>query len=55
MLVKNVCAKDVSHNPNWLRLSKEESILLVPHVILQLGHAIFLPLNDTITKDPVQD
>ncbi|WMV46858.1 hypothetical protein MTR67_040243 [Solanum verrucosum] len=63
VLVKNLCAKDVAENPNCLRLSKEESRLLVPHVLLQVGHAIFLPLNDTITKEsivvlvehPVQD
>ncbi|KAK6780336.1 hypothetical protein RDI58_022520 [Solanum bulbocastanum] len=61
--VKNLCAKDVAENPNCLRLSKEESRLLVPHVILQVGQAIFLPLNDTIRKEsivvlvehPVQD
>uniref|UniRef100_M1DP27 Insect intestinal mucin 2 n=1 Tax=Solanum tuberosum TaxID=4113 RepID=M1DP27_SOLTU len=63
VLVKNLCAKDVAENPNCLRLSKEESRLLVPHVLLQVGHSIFLPLNDTITKEsivvlvdhPVQD
>ncbi|KAL3328299.1 hypothetical protein AABB24_035765 [Solanum stoloniferum] len=63
VLFKNLCAKDVAENPNYLRLSKEESRLLVPHVILQVGHAIFLPLNDTIRKEsivvlvehPVQD
>ncbi|KAG5586562.1 hypothetical protein H5410_046996 [Solanum commersonii] len=63
VLVKNLCAKDVAENPNCLRLSKEESRLLVPHVLLQVGHAIFIPLNDTITKEsivvlvehPVQD
>ncbi|KAK6780315.1 hypothetical protein RDI58_022499 [Solanum bulbocastanum] len=36
VLVKNLCAKDVAENPNCLRLSKEESRLIVPHVILQV-------------------